>query len=391
MKAIPYGTQYIDEDDIASVIKTLKSDFMTQGPKVKEFEDKVASYHDCKYAVSFCNGTSALHGAYYASGIKKNDEFITTPITFVASANCGLYMGARPVFVDIDKNDHNIDITKIHDAINDKTRVITPVSYGGYPAKIKEIFDMVKGKDIVIIHDAAHAIGARRDGYNICDFADMAMISFHPVKHVATGEGGIILTNNEEYYKKLILFRSHGITKNRDELLNYDGPWYYDMIDLGFNYRLTDIQCALGISQMDKLDSSLYKRNQIADRYDKELCDIEWLKIPKYSFDKSWLQSQQDLSIKPNNLNSYHLYSIQIREKNRRLDFFNYLRENNIFVQVHYIPITHLSYYKKTFGYIKDDFPNAEEFYEREISIPMFPSLSEDEQDYVIGNMKKYT
>lgn len=394
MKTISYGRQFIDEDDIKTVVETLKSDYMTQGPKIKEFEDKVAKYHGCKYAVAFCNGTAALHAAYYSVGLKKGDEFITSPITFAASGNGGLYLGGIPKFVDIDKDTYNIDVNKLSEAITEKTRVITPVSLAGYPVDLKAIREIIgkTGKDIKIIHDAAHAIGALRDGRNIVDYADVTILSFHPVKHVTTGEGGMVLTNSEEYYKKLCLFRTHGITREPKELVENHGAWYYEMQDLGYNYRITDMQCALGITQMNKLNRSLYKRNQIARFYEKELKDIEWLKLPLGYFSKEWLDNEkyEDLKEKPENLNSYHLFPILLENSEERKKLFDYMRENNIFVQVHYIPLHLMPYYRENFGYKKGDFPVAEDYYSREVSLPMYPTLTEEELKYIIKVIKNF-
>lgn len=394
MKTITYGRQYIDDFDINEVIETLKSDFLTQGPKIKQFEDKVAKYHNCKYAVAFCNGTAALHGAYYVLDLKVGDEIITSPITFAASSNAALYLGAIPKFVDIDKENYNIDISQIERNITNKTKIITPVSFAGFPVDLKKIKDIIKktGKDIKIIHDAAHAIGAIRNNDDIVKYSDMTILSFHPVKHITTGEGGMVLTNNEEYYKRLCLFRTHGITKDKNKLLKQDGPWYYEMQELGYNYRITDIQCALGISQMDKLNYSLYRRNQIAQIYDKELKNIDWLKLPNNYFNKDWLEKveYQNLNNKPLNLNSYHLYPILLENSDIRLKFYEYMKQNNIILQVHYIPVHLMPYYREQFGYKEGDFPNAENFYAREISLPMFPSLTDEELYYIIEKIKTF-
>lgn len=394
MKIISYGKQYIDEADIEAVLEALQSDYMTQGPKVKEFEDKVAKYHGCKYAVAFCNGTAALHGAYYAVGLKEGDEFITSPITFAASGNGALYLGGVPKFVDIDKDTYNIDTTKLKENITNKTKVITPVSLAGYPVDLKAIREIIDetGKDIKIIHDAAHAIGAKRDGRNIVDYADVTILSFHPVKHVTTGEGGMVLTNDEEYYKRLCLFRTHGITRNPKELIENHGAWYYEMQDLGYNYRITDMQCALGMTQIDKLDNSLYKRNQIAKYYEEELKDIEWLKLPLGYFSKEWLHDKkyESLREKPENLNSYHLFPILLKNSEERKRFFDYMRENNIFVQVHYIPLHTMPYYKEKYEYKKGDFPIAENYYEREVSLPMYPTLTKEELEYIVKKIKEF-
>ncbi len=377
MRTISYGRQYIDDDDISEVIKVLESDYLTQGPKVSEFENALCEYCGCKYAVLFSNGTAALHGAYFASGIKKGDEFITSPITFAASANAGLYMGAVPVFRDIDKETFNIDSDEILEFVNEKTKVVTPVSYGGNPYPLKKIYEPLKKKGIVIIHDAAHALGAKRDGFNITDFCDMAMVSFHPVKHITTGEGGAILTNNEEFSEKLKLFRSHGITRNPDMLKFGREPWYYEMQELGYNYRITDIQCALGISQLKKADKFLKRRNQIAAIYYDEFKNSDKFKVIK-PYDNE------------DTVNAFHLYPVLLQNSGERKRFFEYMRKNNVWVQVHYIPLHLMPYYRDNFGFKEGDFPDAEYFYGREVSIPMFPSLTEEELQYVIELMKKF-
>ncbi len=391
-KPISYGRQFIDKEDIEAVIDALQSDYMTQGPKVKEFEDVVAKYHNCKYAVAFSNGTAALHAAYYAVDLKEDDEFITTPITFAASANGALYLGGVPRFVDINKDDFNIDTSKIEEAITEKTKVITPVSFAGYPIDLKSIREIANRYNLKIIHDAAHAIGSLNNSNSIVDFADVTILSFHPVKHIATGEGGMVLTNDEEYYKKLLLFRTHGITKNQSDLLENHGPWYYEMQELGYNYRITDMQCALGITQMKKLDKSLYKRNQIARFYEESLKDLEWLELPLNYFSKEWLGDQEynELSKKPKDLNSYHLFPIRVKDEKTRLNLFNYLRGNDIYVQVHYIPVHTMPYYKKNFGYKWGDFPIAEDFYRREISLPMFPTLTVEELEYIVNIIRNF-
>ncbi len=377
MKTISYGHQYIDDDDINAVVETLKSDYLTQGPQVSAFEKELAKYCGAKYAVLFSNGTAALHGAYYASGIKKGDEFITTPITFAASANAGLYMGATPVFCDIDENSYNIDVDRIFDFVTSKTKVVTPVSYAGNPVYLQKIYDKLHEKGIVVIHDAAHALGAKRNGYGIADFCDMAMVSFHPVKHITTGEGGVILTNNEEFYKKLNLFRSHGITKNPDELIYDNEPWYYEMQDLGFNYRITDFQCALGRSQLKKADKFIKRRNEIADIYYNQLKGYEKFKLFKnYDDEKT--------------VHAFHLYPVLLSDRDERKRFFNYMRENNVWVQVHYVPLHLMPYYRDNFGFKEGDYPKAENFYSREVSVPMYPTITDDELDYVIKLMKEF-
>lgn len=391
MMKIPYGTQYIDQTDIDAVIETLKSPFMTQGPKVKEFEEKVAAYHGCKYAVAYSNGTAALHGAYAASGIKKGESFITSPITFAASANAGLYVGAIPKFADIDPLTYNLDPYKVKEKLTDDVRVVTPVSYAGYPVDLK-LFREIVGQDRIIIHDAAHAIGARFEGRDIVTYADMTILSFHPVKHIAAGEGGMVLTNSKELYDKLDLFRSHGITKDKLKLSKDEGPWYYEMVELGYNYRLTDLQSALGISQLAKLNHSLFMRNKIAEKYTTEFENVEWIGTPHPISDYKWLKNKQynDLSEKPKFLHSYHLYSLQLSEDIDRRKFVEYMHEKGIMVQVHYIPVHLFPYYEKEYGFKAGDFPIAENFYEHEVSIPMYPTLGEENQDYIIKTIKEF-
>ena len=388
---IPYGRQFIDESDIHAVVETLKSDFMTQGPKVAEFEQVVAEYHGCKYAVAFSNGTAALHACYYASEIKIGESFITSPITFAATANAGLYVGAVPKFVDISLETYNLDIKLLDGVLTEDVKVVTPVSFAGYPVDLKSIREII-GEDRVLIHDAAHAIGAKFDGRNIVDYADMTVLSFHPVKHIACGEGGMVLTNSKEYYDKLILFRTHGITKNTEQLSKIDGPWYYEMLELGYNYRLTDMQSALGITQMEKLDHSLYKRNMIAREYIRLLNELNWIILPDVVSDLNWLDEEIyfDLDKKPEVLHSYHLFPIRLDESVNRKDFYEYLRSKSIFSQVHYIPVHTLPYYQDNFGFSYGDFPNAESFYNSEISLPMFPTLTEEEFNYIITVIKEY-
>jgi len=400
MELIPYGKQYIDQSDIDAVVEVLKSDWLTQGPKIREFEELVAAYHHCSYAVAFSNGTAALHGAYFTStqlaygkGEKKAEDsekwnFLTSNLTFAASANAGLYCDGEPKFVDIDRNTYCMDISQIEDVINDETRAITPVSYAGYPVDIKRIKELSKVKEnhICIIHDACHAIGARRDGAGISDYADMTILSFHPVKHITTGEGGIVLTNDSEIYQKLLLFRNHGITKDPDDFIHFqEGLWYYEMHSLGYNYRITDIQCALGISQLKKLNQFLYKRNQIAEIYDNQLENLSWLTIPP-GFKKETITPVSEWE----NLHSYHLYPVLLENSEKRKGFFEYLRNHRIGCQVHYRPVSKLEYYSNNYKIADALCANAQKFYESEISLPMFYSLTEEQQEYIIDIIIKW-
>lgn len=367
---IPYGKQTIDDDDIKAVVEVLKSDFITTGPKIDEFERKVADYVGARYAVAIANGTAALHAACFAAGIGDGDEVITTPITFAASANCALYCGAKPVFADIDKESYNISLADIKEKITDKTKAIIAVHFTGQPCEMDEIHKIAKEYNLIVIEDAAHALGADYKGKKIGSLSDMTTFSFHPVKHITTGEGGMIVTNDEKFYERLKLFRTHGITREEKYLSKNDGPWYYEQIDLGYNYRITDIQCALGVSQMDKLDGFVAKRRTLVERYNKAFENISEIVTPK----------QVDGCN-----NSYHLYVIQV---NNRLDVFNKLRAAGIGVNVHYIPVYKHPYYQKN-GYDKVYCPNAEDYYEHCISLPLYPKLTIEEQDYVIENVIK--
>ncbi len=362
---IPYGRQSIDDSDIRAVVEVLKSDFLTTGPKIKEFEQCVAEYTETKYAVAISNGTAALHGACFAAGIGKGDEVITTPITFAASANCVLYCGGTPVFADIDPVTYNIDWKSIEKKITDKTKAIIPVHFSGQPCEMDEIHTLAKKYNLIVIEDGAHALGAEYKGKKIGGLSDMTTFSFHPVKHITTGEGGMILTNNEELYKKLVLFRSHGITRNPEQMLKNEGAWYYEQLELGYNYRMTDIQCALGISQMKRLDQFLEKRRILVKRYDEAFKDVNGVTTP---------------FIKEECNSSWHLYVIQVE---KRKEVFDKLREAGIGVNVHYIPVYKHPYYQKN-GYADVVCEKVEELYKHIISLPLYPDLTEKEQDYVI-------
>lgn len=364
-KFLPYGKQTIDDEDINEVVKTLKSDFITQGPKIEEFEKALAKYCGAKYAVAFNSGTSALHGAYFALGLDKGDEMITSPNTFVASSNAGLYLGAKVKFCDVEKETGNIDVSKIK--TNENTKLITPVHYSGNPVDLKELSEI---ENVKIIEDGAHALGAKYGGKKIgsLTYSEMAMFSFHPVKHITTGEGGIIVTNDEKYFKRLQLFRSHGITKNN--LINEShGDWYYEMQELGFNYRITDIQCALGLSQLKKLDSFVKSRRRIAKGYNEIFEDNPYF----------------DVTVEKDNRESaYHLYPILLKDEfaKHKKEIFTKLRANGLGVQVHYIPVYKQPYYQEL-GFDNKLCPVCEEFYRRELSIPMYPTLTDDDIEFV--------
>ena len=377
-KLLPYGHQWIEEIEIEEVSKVLRSDWITQGSLVDEFEQKIADYVQSKYAVVFNSGTSALHAACFAADIKTGDEAITTPITFVASANCVLYQGGIPVFADIKEDTLNINPDEIKNKITAKTKVLIPVDFTGKPVEIDEIKRIAQDNNLIIIEDASHALGATYKGKKIGSLIDMTIFSFHPVKHITTGEGGAVVTNNKLFYERLKIFRTHGITKDQDKMNQYDGPWYYEMQYLGYNYRLTDFQCALGMSQLRKIDSNLSRRRKIVQKYDNEFKNFPELILP---------------NINPNDSNpAWHIYVIQLnldKLKAGRRKIFEALRAENIGVNVHYIPVHLQPYYRDKFNYKPGDFPVAEKYYSRAITLPIFPKMTDKDVDDVILAIKK--
>lgn len=380
MRKVPYGKQYIMDIDVERVVEVLRSELITQGPVVPAFEQAVAAYHGAKYAVAFSSGTAALHGAYTVLGTKPGDEILSSPITFAASTNGGLYCGASVRFVDMDPATNCMDVSKLRDAITEKTRVITPVSYAGYPVDLKAIHGIAKEKGCRVIHDACHAIGSRRGGTFGMEYVDMAILSFHPVKHITTGEGGMVLTNDAELYGKLKRFKTHGITKDPEALEKNDGPWYYEMQSLGYNYRITDFQAALGLSQFSRLQENLAARNRIARSYHEELADCDFLELPpELGFDAEG-----------DTVHSYHLFTIRAKSEQGRKALYTHLRENNVFAQVHYVPVHLHPYYREKFGFAEGDFPEAEQFYKCELSLPMYHSMTEDDFAYVLDTIRKF-
>lgn len=367
---IPYGRQMIDEDDIQAVVEVLRGDFLTTGPKITEFEQAVCDYTGAKYAVAIANGTAALHAACFAAGIKPGDEVITTPITFAASSNCVLYCGGTPVFADIKPDTYNIDPEDIRRKITEKTKAIIAVDYTGQPCELDEIREIAKEHNLLVIEDGAHALGADYKGKKIGSVSDMTTFSFHPVKHITTGEGGMIVTNDEKLYERLKLFRSHGITRDERFLTKNEGDWYYQQLELGYNYRITDIQCALGVSQMKKLDKFVERRKELVRRYNEAFEKISQIVCPAQ---------------KEGCNNSWHLYVIQVED---RQEVFDKLRQAGINVNVHYIPVYKHPYYQEH-GYEKVCCPNAEKLYEHIISLPLYPGLTDEEQDYVIEQVLK--
>lgn len=368
---IPYGKQTIDQDDIQAVVDVLQSDFLTTGPKIAEFEQTVADYVGAKYAVAISNGTSALHAACFAAGIGPGDEVITTPLTFAASANCVLYCGGTPVFADVDPKTYNIDPEDIQRKITDRTKAIIAVHLAGQPCDMDAIHSIAREHGLIVIEDGAHALGSVYKGKKVGSMSDMTTFSFHPVKPITTGEGGMIVTDNEDFYKKMILFRSHGITRDDSMMTRNDGPWFYQQFNLGYNYRITDIQCALGCSQMKKLDRFLARRKEIVARYNEAFADCDNIITPYQLSDTE---------------SGWHLYIVQVKKCDRRQVFEN-MRENGIGVNVHYIPVYMHPYYQEH-GYENVHCANAEEIYSHIISLPLYPGLTSEQQDYVIDTLK---
>ncbi len=374
MSYIPYGKQSIDEDDIQAVVETLRSDWLTTGPKVTEFERALADKAGAKYAVVFSSGTAALHGAYFAAGVGYGDEVITTPITFAATSNAALYLGARPVFVDVRPDTINIDPEKIEEKITPCTKVLAPVDFAGHPADLKEIMGIAEKHNLVVVEDASHALGAVYHGRTIGSIAHMTVFSFHPVKHITTGEGGAVTTDNQEYYEKLTAFRSHGIIRDKDKLNDYHGPWYHEMQFLGYNYRITDIQCALGISQLKKIDSFLKKRQEIVNSYNSSLKQLSYLQLP---------------NALPDIIPAWHLYYIELKNEEQRKVVYQKFHENGIGVQVHYLPVYWHPYYRDL-GYVKGLCLEAENYYRRALSLPLYPDMTANDVDFIINIINNF-
>ncbi len=381
MKPIPYGKQHITEEDIAAVVNVLRSEYLTQGPAITAFEQAFAAYIGCKYAVAVNNGTAALHLAALSLNVNESSNVITTPITFAASANCIRYCGGDVYFADIDPETYCLDINSVRNLINSKPKGffsgIIPVDLAGYPVNMESFREVADEFGMWIIEDACHAPGgsfidsAGKNRYcGDCSFADISIFSFHPVKHIACGEGGMVTTNDEELYKKLLLLRTHGITKDASLLEENHGGWYYEMQQLGYNYRLTDFQAALGLSQLNKADEGLKRRREIAANYYEAFKDNENI-------------IRQSGIVEGH---SYHLYVIEV---NDRKGLYDFLKEKHIHAQVHYIPVFQLPYYRRM-GYEDTSYPHSTQYYKQCLSIPMYPSLLNEQQAFVIDAINNF-
>lgn len=381
-KSIPYGRQNITEKDIEEVVSTLRSDFLTQGPKIKEFEEKFARYVGARYAVAVNNATSALHLATTALGVKPGDKVIVTPLTFAASANCVRYCGGEVKFCDIDPDTFLMDVKALRKILEESPKGtysgVIVVDFAGYPHNLEEFREVCDEFGLWLLEDACHAPGAwfkdskgkmQKSGNG--EFADISVFSFHPVKHIATGEGGMATTNNPELYKKLCHYRTHGITKDPELLFENHGGWYYELQDLGFNYRLTDFQAALGISQLGRAREGLERRNEIAKKYDEAFKVIKEVTTPKRA---------EDI------YHAFHLYVIQVPDRKGLYDF---LHENGIYAQVHYVPLHLMPYYRQQASETTR-LPVVENYYEKCLSLPMYPSLTDEDQDFVIEKVKEF-
>lgn len=376
-KKIGYGHQYIDESDIQAVTEVMRGDYLTCGPGLEETEKKLCELVGSKYAVLVSNGTAALHAACYAADISEGDEVITTPITFAASANCVLYCGGKPVFADIDSDTYNISAESIEKKITSRTKAVVAVDFTGQAADLDAIKDICDKYSLILIEDGAHSIGTKYNGMPVGAVADMTTFSFHPVKTVTAGEGGAIMTNSEALYKRLILFRAHGITRNRIWMDNVpEGGWYYEQIGFGMNYRMTDIQAALLRSQLDKLDMFAKRRKEIVKRYDEAFKEMSEIVVQK--------EIAQSDTVR-------HLYLLQLKLEMLtvgRKEIYEALEAENVGCNVHYIPVYYFPYYQRL-GYRKGICPNAERLYERLITIPLYYGMQDEDVEKVISAVKK--
>jgi perosamine synthetase len=375
-KLLPYGRQSLDEKDIQAVVEVLRSDWLTTGPKVGEFEERFSEWVGAKHAVSVSSGTAALHAAAFAAGLGPGDEAITTPMTFCATANCLLYQGAKPVFADVSADTLNLDPAEVGKRVSPRTKAIIAVDYAGHPADLDALRSLAEQSGLLLIEDACHALGANDRGKRVGGIADMTVFSFHPVKHLTTGEGGMVTTNDAALAETMRRFRNHGISSEARQRQE-SGQWFYEMVLLGFNYRLTDVACALGISQLNKLEPNLARRREIAAQYTKAFRNLPAIEVPavRDGVDPAW-----------------HLYPIRLKRESLsvgRAEVFRALRAENIGVNVHYIPVHKHPYYRDRFAYQGGEYPVAEDAYERLISLPMFHSMADRDVEDVITAVNK--
>jgi perosamine synthetase len=373
---LPYGRQSIEEEDIQAVVNVLRSDWLTTGPKVEEFEQAFADRVGAKHAVTFSSGTAALHGAAFATGLKPGDEAITSPMTFAATANCVLYQGATPVFADVSPDTLNLDPDQVARRITSRTRALIPVDYAGHPADLDAIRELADKNGCLVIEDAAHSLGAEYKNRCVGSIADVTVFSFHPVKHLTTGEGGMVTTNRDDLAKTLKQFRNHGISSDARQRQS-EGQWFYEMVLLGFNYRLTDIACALGLSQLKKLEENLSRRNEIAACYTAAFRNLAEITPPV---------------VRDRANPAWHLYPVRLNLEKltaNRAQIFRALRGENIGVNVHYISVHLHPYYRDRFGYRGGEYPIAEDAYERLITLPMFHGMMDQDVEDVIHAVQK--
>jgi perosamine synthetase len=373
---LPYGRQQIDDEDVNAVVEALRGELITQGPTIERFEAAVADYLEARYVVAFANGTAALHGAAFAAELGRGDRVLTSPLSFVASANCVLYQGATPRFVDISPQTWNLDTAAAAAEVEDRTKAVIAVSFAGLPVDLEPL-EPVRGR-VVVIEDAAHALGARRAGKPVGGpgGADMTVFSLHPVKAITTGEGGFVSTDDDVLARRLRLFRTHGITKDGVKPSPEEGTWYYEMQALGFNYRITDFQCALGLSQLRRLDERIARRNEIAESYRELLAEETRVSLPP--------------AAPKGSLHAYHLFVVRILAgAESRLEAFSALRRSGVGVQVHYIPIYRHPYYRDVLGYTQGGYPATEKYYWSAISLPMFPEMTEGDITRVVTELRE--
>jgi perosamine synthetase len=370
---LPYGRQALDEADVAAVVEVLRSDWITTGPKIGEFEEAIAGFVKARHAVSFSSGTAALHAAVFAAGLEPGDEAVTTPLTFCATANAVLYQGATPVFADVSAGTLTLDPEDAARRVTPRTKALLPVDYAGHPAELDAMLALANRHGLVVIEDAAHAIGATSHGRSVGSISHMSVFSFHPVKHLTTGEGGMVTTDDAELAKRLRLFRSHGIDSDA-RARQSEGTWYYEMTALGFNYRLTDVAAALGLAQVPRLPANLARRRAIAARYGAALAGVPDLTLPHAAVDVE---------------HAWHLYPVRVATPVDRGDVFRALRAEGLGVNVHYIPVHLHPYYRDRFGDRRGAFPVAESAYQQLISLPMFHGMSDGDVEDVVAAVTK--